>query len=77
MRSCLWVQESGIACSTVCLNCSGQTCDNAARVDVLHHSESDDENDETVEENVLENLHVFKSILKKSYMNNRIVERKT
>lgn len=31
-----------------------QTCKHAAKVDVLHNSESDNENDVTVEENVLE-----------------------
>lgn len=38
-------RKAGIHCSVICLHCSGQTCDNVARVEILFNDDHDDDDD--------------------------------
>ncbi|XP_045448723.1 uncharacterized protein LOC123657189 [Melitaea cinxia] len=36
-------RKAGISCSVICLHCSGQTCDNVAKVEILFNDDYEDE----------------------------------
>lgn len=49
-------RKAGLKCSAICLNCSGQSCDNVSQVDVVNDEVTDAEVDENEAEHEEENI---------------------
>ncbi|CAF4950627.1 unnamed protein product [Pieris macdunnoughi] len=62
---------AGISCSVIGLHCSGQTCDNVAKVEILFNDDHDDEDYDfsavTSSFPSIENFHDSKSVPKRNF----------